>query len=290
MEKTGKYMNLTTDFAFKHIFGPDANPAYILSFLNALLEGEKEIVKVTFVDKEHVGDSADDRALIYDLHCVTSTDEKIIIEMQNRYQTHFRDRALVYVSADLYHQAKRGDWDYRINPVYGIFMMNFDWKEFEGDPMREDVYLTTKTTGKVFSDKLRMIFLKIPLMEKRSEECETILDMWMYLFKNSEKMTKMPRNFLKCKTFEDLERTASLATLTKEEQMAYDHSLKVLRDNYAIADHERRQGRAEGRAEGRIEERNEIVMTMLAKGCDVDFISNMLNIPKEEILNISNRI
>lgn len=129
-------------------------------------------------------------------------------------------------------------------------MMNFDWKEFEGDPMREDVYLMTKTTGKVFSDKLRMIFLKIPLMEKDAADCKTVLDMWMYLFKNSENMTKMPRNFMECKTFADLERTASLAALTKEEQRSYDRSLKVLRDNYAIADHERRQGRAEGRAEG----------------------------------------
>lgn len=285
------FMNLTTDFAFKHIFGPDSDPQYILSFLNALLEGEKEIVSVTFVDKEHSGDRPDDRALIYDLHCVTATGEKLIIEMQNRYQTHFRDRALVYISADLYHQAKRGNWDYEIKPVYGIFMMNFDWKEFENDPMREDVYLTTKTTGKVFSDKLRMIFLKIPLMEKTAEECETVLDMWMYLFKNSEEMTSMPRNFLDCKTFAELEKSASIKKLTKEEQAAYDHSLKVLRDNYYIADHERRQGRleglAEGRAEGRAEEKIQLVRNMLEKGIEVSLVAEIAKMEVSEVVKIA---
>lgn len=283
METRRKYMNLTTDFGFKHIFGPDADPVYIISFLNALLEGEKEIVKVKFVDKEHVGEHSENRALIYDLHCETGTGEKIIIEMQNRYQTHFRDRALVYMSADLYHQAKRGDWDYKINPVYGIFMMNFDWKEFENDPMREDVYLITQTTGKVFSDKLRMIFLKIPLMEKKAEECETLLEKWMYLFKNSEKMKAMPRNFLECKTFEELERSASIAALTPEEQRAYDRSLKVLRDNYAIADHERRQGRAEGRAE----EKLKLIKSMIQNGIGLELISEIAHIPLEEITKIA---
>lgn len=284
MENRSVFMNLTTDFGFKHIFGPDADSRFIISFLNALLKGEREIIKVMFIDKEHIGDRPDERAMIYDLHCLTSSGEKIIVEMQNRYQSNFRDRALLYVSADIYHQARRGDWDYKISPVYGVFLMNFDWKEFENDPMREDVYLTNKD-GRIFSDKLRLIFLKIPLMEKEAKDCETELEMWMYLFKNSDKMTAMPRNFMKCKTFEELEHTASLGALTAQEQKDYDRSLKVLRDNYAIADHERRQGRAEGRAE----ERSEIVLTMLDKGCDANFISEVLNMPIDEILRISHQ-
>ncbi len=282
MEGHKVYMNLTTDFAFKRIFGPDADPQYIISFLNALLEGEKEIVSVTFVDKEHIGEASDDRALIYDLHCETSMGEKLIIEMQNRYQTFFRERALVYISADLYHQAKRGSWDYNIKPVYGIFMMNFDWKEFENDPMREDVHLTTKTTGKVFSDKLRMIFLKIPLMDKKAEECQTALDMWMYLFKNSEKMTSMPRNFMECKTFEELEKSARIKKLTPAEQAAYDHSLKVLRDNFYIADHERSQGRIEGETMAM----KRTARKLRSRNMPIEDISDITGLTYEEIVNL----
>ena len=105
-----------------------------------MLAGEREIESVEYVDKEHVGDHADDRALIYDIHCRTTNGEKIIVEMQNRYQTHFRDRAIFYISTDMYRQARKGKaWDYELTPVYGIFLMNFDWKEFEDDPIREDV-------------------------------------------------------------------------------------------------------------------------------------------------------
>lgn len=134
MSKQPIYINPLTDFGFKYIFGEEEHKEFLISFLNALFTDEEPIVDVKFIDKEHIGLSKNERALIYDIHCTTESGQKLIVEMQNRYQAHFRDRALYYMSVDIAHQGLKGEeWDYRLTPVYGVFLMNFDWKEFEDE-------------------------------------------------------------------------------------------------------------------------------------------------------------
>ncbi|MBO5800346.1 MAG: PD-(D/E)XK nuclease family transposase, partial [Paludibacteraceae bacterium] len=52
-----RYVNLYTDFAFKKIFGTEANKDLLISFLNQLLGlvGEKEIKDVTYLNPEQLG-------------------------------------------------------------------------------------------------------------------------------------------------------------------------------------------------------------------------------------------
>ncbi len=96
-------------------------------------------------------------------------------------------------------------------------------------------------------------------------------------------MTSMPRNFLECKTFEDLEKSASIKELTPQERAAYDHSLKVLRDNYYIADHERKQGRIEGRIEGKLG----MIKKMLIDGMDFDKIAFFSDMSVDDITRVA---
>lgn len=101
--------------------------------------------------------------------------------MQNRYQTHFDDRAIYYLAADLYAQGEKGDsWDYNLTSVYGVFMMNFEWRGVDEQHLREDVCLFNMQTRKVFSDKMGMTFLKIPMMDKEADECENTLERWIF--------------------------------------------------------------------------------------------------------------
>lgn len=246
-KKISKYINPLTDFGFKYIFGRDADKEFTISFLNALQIGPMPIVDVTFVDKENPGEAEEDRALIYDLHCVLEDKTKIIVEMQNRYQTHFDDRAIYYLAADLYSQGQKGkDWGYRLTPVYGVFVMNFEWRNMEEQHLREDVCLYNMQTKSVFSDRMRMTFLKIPMMEKEAEECETTLERWLYILKHMEKMEAIPHSFTKDPVFRNLGRVARYAALNDVDKEAYRKSLKAYRDAYAIAETERTIGKEEG--------------------------------------------
>ena len=77
-----RYINPFCDVGFKRIFGQEYSKPLLISFLNNLLKGEKEITDLTFLDKEQPGICEDDRSLIYDIYCTTVDGEKIIVEMQ----------------------------------------------------------------------------------------------------------------------------------------------------------------------------------------------------------------
>ena len=62
-----KFVNPFTDVGFKRIFGQEISKPVLLVFLNSLLEGERKIIDLKFLDKEQLGLESGDRSLIYDI-------------------------------------------------------------------------------------------------------------------------------------------------------------------------------------------------------------------------------
>ena len=92
----GKFVNPFTDVGFKIIFGQEFSKPQLLDFLNTLLENERNITDLTFLDKEQTAIYDGDRSPIYDILCETDGGEKIIVEMQNREHPNFKERMLYY--------------------------------------------------------------------------------------------------------------------------------------------------------------------------------------------------
>ena len=91
-----RYISLLTDFGFKRIFGTAMNKDLLICFLNSLFNGRQVVKDVSYLNPEHVGDIYTDRRAIFDVYCEGENGEKFIVEMQNAYQTYFKDRALFY--------------------------------------------------------------------------------------------------------------------------------------------------------------------------------------------------
>ena len=83
------FVNPFTDIGFKIIFGQPASKELLITLLNELLTGEHHIEDLTFIDKEDNSDNVNDRGIIFDLYCLTSSGEYIIVEMQNRWHSNF---------------------------------------------------------------------------------------------------------------------------------------------------------------------------------------------------------
>ena len=134
-------------------------------------------------------------------------------------------------------------------------------------------------TKSVFSDKMKMTFLKIPMMVKDAEDCKTTLERWIYMLKNMDKMEAIPQTFKKDPVFNKLGKVAQYAALNDEDKKAYKKSLKAYRDAYAIYQTERAESRAQGIAEGRAEGRAETIAekTKLARqmGLSEDVIARL---------------
>ena len=278
-----KFINPFTDIGFKRIFGQEINKDLLIDFLNALLEGEKRVTDITFLDKEQIPLYEEDRMLIYDIYCTDQNGEQFIVEMQNKGQIHFRERALYYLSQAVARQGDRGvDWRFDLKAVYGVFFMNFrpDWTTRK---LRTDIVLADRDTHEQFSDKMRYIFLELPSFTKEENECKNDFERWIYVLKNMETLQRLPfkaRNAV----FRKLEQIVDIASLSKEDRMKYDESIKVYRDKIAIMAFEREEGlreglrkglqkgRAEGRTEGLAEGKIEVARNLKQMGLTTEAI------------------
>ena len=118
-----RYISLLTDFGFKRIFGTAMNKDLLICFLNSLFDGKQVVKDVSYLNPEHVGDIYTDRKAIFDVYCEGENGEKFIVEMQNAYQTYFKDRSLFYSTFPIREQAA---------------LLNFDMNEeaFEKEKIR----------------------------------------------------------------------------------------------------------------------------------------------------------
>jgi len=285
----GVFINPFTDVGFKRIFGQEFSKPLLLDFLNNLLEGERKIENITFLDKEIPRDIGEERSIIYDVLCETETGEKIIVEMQNQRQPFFKQRSIFYASEAISRQARKGrEWRFDIKAVYLIAFLNFNLEDI-GTTFRTDVALSDMRTKKVFSDKIRLIYLQLPYFNKEADECENDFERWIYVLKNMETINRLPWT-AKSAVFKRLEEIAEVRALTKEEQLQYDHALKVYRDNYntfqgAIEEglkEGREKGLKEGREEGKANKTKEIVHNMKAMGMPIEQIAQACGISIEE--------
>ena len=277
-----KYINPFTDVGFKRIFGQELSKPLLLDFLNSLFEGEKHIVNLTFLDKEQPALFEEDRSLIYDIYCEADDGEKIIVEMQNKSQPFFKNRSIYYISESIARQGERGSaWNYAIDSVYLVAFLNFSPIDFKKQ-FRTDVVLAEKGTKEQFSDKLRMIFLQLPLFKKEADECENQVERWIYLLKNMETLNRLPWA-AQSAVFQKLESIADVGGMTRAERLQYDEALKKYRDTISVFEGVRLEGRMEGNAEGRLEEKIAIARNLKSMGMSISDVSKATGLSEEGI-------
>ena len=296
-----KFINPFTDIGFKRIFGQDISKPLLIDFLNCLLEREHKIVDLTFLNKEQVASSAEDRSLIYDVYCKADNDERFIVEMQNKRQDFFIDRSIYYLSSSIARQGERGgEWRYELTPVYLIAFLNFKLAALR-PTLRTDAVLTDTATGNALSDKAHLIYLQLPFFDKAADECETDFERWIYILKNMETLQRMPLVF-KGAVFKKLSQIADLSSLSREERDKYDYALKKYRDTINVwktnweegrkegreqgREEGREEGRAEGRAEGEHSKALDFARSMKADGEPVEKIARYTGLTPEEIEEI----
>ena len=280
-----KFINPFTDVGFKRIFGQAINKDLLIDFLNALLVGERHVKDITFLDKELLPVFRKDRGVIYDIYCTDENGEQFIVEMQNQEQMNFRERALYYLSQTIARQGEKGpDWKFGLKSVYGVFFMNFELKG-GARKLRTDIVLADRDTHELFTDKMRYIFLELPAFTKEEDDCENDFERWIYVLKNMETLKRLPFK-ARSAVFQKLEEIVDIASLSKEERMMYDESLKVYRDNLAVREFNIQEGREIGRAEGRAEEREKNLQTikrLKQLGTPIEIIAQASGMSADEI-------
>ncbi|MEY3219026.1 MAG: hypothetical protein RIT27_383 [Pseudomonadota bacterium] len=292
-----RYISPFTDFGFKKLFGTEPNKDILMDFLNALLKKENEkIVDLTYLSPEQLGRNLDVRKAIFDIYCENQKGEKFIVELQKAPQDYFKDRSIYYSTFPIQQQAKKGKWDFKLEAVYMIGILDFVFAEDKADQeiYHHEVKLVDQHTHKVFYDKLTYIYLEMPKFKKTEQELETHFDKWLYVLRNLEDLNNRPMK-LQEKVFMKLFEQAEIANYSDQEYQEYEESLKVYRDLNNIIDSAELRGRMEGKMEGKIEGRmegklqkaREIASSMLLKGLDQKLVCEMTQLSLAEIEQLS---
>ena len=286
-----RFINPYTDFGFKKLFGEEASKDLLADFLNTLLPERHRIHTLEFHNTEQLGPGKADRRAVFDIYCENNKGEQFIVEMQKAEQENFKDRSLYYVSHPIRAQGQQGKkWKFNLKTVYFIGILDFIYDKGDPDPLLITEVSLKNQHGKEFYDKLKMIYIQMPLFKMKEASLKTHRDKWLYFLKNLPDLEQIP-SIMKEKVFRKAFQTAELAAMPTKEREAYEHNLHdywtylatiETAENKGIAKGIAK-GRAEGRVEGRAEEKLEIAQNMKRKGYEVEAIAEVTGLSLEEI-------
>lgn len=276
-----KYINPLTDFGFKKLFGSEPNKDLLIDFLNQILPDNKQIENLTYASNDKMGRTELDRKAIFDLYCVGKDGERFIVEMQKAKQNYFKDRSVYYASFPIQEQAQKGDWDYKLEPVYSVGVLDFIFDDHKNDNNLHHIVELKNQRCEVFYDKLKFVYIELPKFKKTEEELETQFDKWLYVLTHLSNLQNRPKN-LQERVFKRLFEAAEIAKFTRKELEAYDRSLKYYRDLKNVVD----TTREEGREEGREEEKLKIIKTGINEGFSNEVLAKLTKLSIEEIEKI----
>jgi predicted transposase/invertase (TIGR01784 family) len=273
-----RYINPLTDFGFKRLFGTEPHKDLLIDFLNVLLPPNHRIQDLTYRNSENVGNTPLDRKAIFDIYCQSIQGEHFIVEIQKAKQNYFKDRSVYYTSFPIQEQGQKGDWNYKLSPVYAVGILDFIFDDHKDDSTILHLVELKNKWCEVFYDKLKFIYVELPKFTKTIDQLHSHFDKWLFLLKHLPNLEDQPQT-LQEEIFQQLFTIAEIANFSREEQNAYENSLKYYRDLKNVVDTSREVGREEGREE----ERQEIALNLLRDEVPVAVIARCTGLSIEEV-------
>ena len=271
-----RYINPLTDFGFKKLFGIEPNKDLLIDFLNEIIPNRK-IKDLSYSTNEHLGNLEIDRKAIFDIYCIGENEERFIVEMQKAKQNYFKDRSVFYSSFPIQTQAQTGDWNFKLEPVYLIGILDFKFDEHKQEKDLLHIIELKNQKCEVFYDKLKFIYIELPKFKRKASELKTHFHKWLYVFTHLQKLQDRPKE-LQERVFKKLFEVAEIARFNESEQKEYEESLKNYRDIKNVVD--------TAREEGKDERSIEIAKQMKKDKEPIEKIQRYTGLSKKEIENL----
>jgi predicted transposase/invertase (TIGR01784 family) len=253
MKDFGVFIDPYTDFGFKRIFGQDGNVDLLIDFLNTVLQPDRLIVSLKFLNTEQPGILKGERKAVFDTYCEDEAGNKFIIELQRIREEFFKDRSLFYSTIPIRGQAKSGEWNFKLKQTLIICIMDFVFDDYDSDEMIHEVTLIDKASGKVFNQNLIFWYLEMPKFKKKIADVGNRRDEWFFILNNLSALQEIPLSLKSDPIFKKLFMEAEISNYSEEQAEAYYASMKERWDRFAIEETARKEGRLEGKLEGRQE-------------------------------------
>ena len=278
-----RLLNPKIDFVFKKIFGSEKHPGVLISFLNAVLKPKNNItdveIKNTDIDKSYI----EDKFSRLDVKAVTSKNEIINIEIQLKNEYNMIQRSLYYWSKLYEEQLEEGD---RYDKLCRTVCINIlDFKYLKNDRFHNGYRLKEIETNEELTDLQEIHFIELPKLPK-NEEIKDVFDAWMEFIENpiSNKLQKAEMTIQEIK---EAKNELLRLSANDKERMKYEYRRAALLDKVSALENAEEKGieigKEIGKKEGEKNKAIEVAKNSLKAGLDIDTISSITGLDKNEI-------
>lgn len=239
-------LSLKNDYVFKRIFSKEGYEEYLKEFLSDLLKLDIKEIKIEH-DVVLEKNLRDEKVGILDIKATLNENTIVDIEMQMVNEHNIIKRSLFYAGKMIAEQLKLGEMYKKLKPVIVIFIMDFNYFNF-------DEYITESKIVLEKQEELKKVMSENNLVKKANKELE-------YLSGD-----------------EEARRMAELRLKYKREMASMKN------DGIEIG---MEIGKKQGIKEGQKRKQNEIAKKMIKKGIEIDIISEITGFSKQELNDLN---
>jgi predicted transposase/invertase (TIGR01784 family) len=278
-----RYIDPTTDFGFKRIFGQHSSPEsmeILKAFLFDLLSLPHPIKNLTFMPTEQIPQLVTERISIFDVYCIDEMGNQFIVEMQRNRKSFFKERTLYYSTFPITNQVRKGYAEgspFKLLPIYVTSILNFTIGIAHPKYIHRYQIMDTETC-EVFTNTLNFIFVELPKFQKTPEQLETGTDRWLYLLRHMHDLYDIPEP-LRDNPYQLTFRLAEESILSEAEWHLYHGSLKTAYDEMEMYN----TGLNEGLQQGEKQGKREVAQKLLEKGLLPADIADLTGLSLEDI-------
>jgi predicted transposase/invertase (TIGR01784 family) len=215
-----QFIDVTTDFAFKKVFGSQQSKDILISFLNALLPfGDNPIVDLSIIDPYQAPQVATLKNTYVDVKAYLNNGTQVIIEMQALNQSGFDKRVLLNVAKAYSTQLEKGNKYTELKPAIGLTVTDFVMfpeKELASKVLTNFIFLEEEKLIP-YPKEMRLVFVELPKFEKTLRQVKGMADKWIYFVKNVGHLKSIPKTLANDKEINQALSIANTASLTPEE-------------------------------------------------------------------------
>ncbi|MCC5813955.1 MAG: Rpn family recombination-promoting nuclease/putative transposase [Leptospira sp.] len=287
-----KLVSLKNYLVFKYVFTQE--PKLLISLLNAVLfpNSENSVQSITITNPEIYPEMIRNKKSILDIRAEDAQKRQFHVEVQVGYQALFIKRSIYYLASIIKNQLKESVVHSLLQPVYQINILDFDL--FPTDRYINRFRLREDSEPNIaLTDELQMVYLELPKFHKTIQEVQTNLDLWFYLFKNTDKMgeEEMAKIVHIEPDMADCFRILELYSSDPEKRKQLEDRMNADRDfayemaaQYGKGKREgKEEGKLEGESKGAYKKSIDTARRLREEGMDFEFISRISGLSEEQL-------
>jgi predicted transposase/invertase (TIGR01784 family) len=252
---TRRTLDPKQDVVFKLLFARASNKRLLIALLTAILEPPSPIADVEVLNPELSKESAEAKGTVLDILARLADGRQVNLEMQATARGWRMSRGVFYCARVLASQLSRGEDYHELNPVVGIFILDF--RSLPGERYHSKFELLEVHDQARLADDLTIHVVELPKLPQLppAGEGPAVLKWGRFLAAQSdeelEQVAMSDPDLRDAKTaLEELSQDPAARRLAEERQLAaFNHRYTMAQERKEGREEGRREGRAEGRAE-----------------------------------------